>query len=720
MADNSIFDDDLRINMVVIGPVSAGKSTFINSLFVQQYSDMKIKRTTAVPQVYNEVETLNKTQTEELLNIRDKNRNINESIMKKSQKGEKITDDDIKEVRYCVPKIFDFVKLEKKVLMSVYDLPGLNDSMSDDSSPYYNYVKKNFYKFDIIVLILDINSAMNTVDEKKILTVIIDGVKENKRKHDINTELIILLNKCDEMTINNQNKLMPSDEEYVEMYNQANDIINNTIKESKYEINYNIIPISCEDSFIYRMCKRNPNAKLDIKHINKFGANEYGKKRWSCLSEEKKISQIKKVFSNFDYVNRIEQCGFKQLQDLFGQILSEKNQYQYLLNHIKYDLSQINNYTVCDATLEIGRFNKCNDKYKFLCTMFGYEPDEKFTQKYLDEFMNKYYDSNIKPIITEKVKDNTFSVMKNIQKVYKNIQYFFSKLFDKYVETYHKVINNINDYYIELINDKKCPIGNIFEHINSLKNNNFVIDRLVVNTFSNLYNYEETNNKDSKCLLDVLKYAETLYSIEYNDMLHILLSILDHYYYKLWEKISKEYSDSELLWILYLIKSKYFFDNIKLNSVKYFKFSIFKEKLNKIVLDSIILIKQNNIHQLDDLGKNIRLNIEEYVVELIKTHDPTNICSLDELMTFYHQNKFDNAGSLTKSLKFSNSNKKEVDNIKESGKQMKPLKLPSSNKKKHSKIEDEIDLSDELDDELELTKPSKKISKHSIDKSKTS
>ena len=43
------------------------------------------------------------------------------------------------------------------------------------------------------------------------------------------------------------------------------------------EMDYTIVPLSSEDSYIYRMYNENPAYELDIKHINKFGSNEYGR-----------------------------------------------------------------------------------------------------------------------------------------------------------------------------------------------------------------------------------------------------------------------------------------------------------------------------------------------------------------------------------------------------------------------------------------------------------
>ena len=53
-------DNRLEINIAIIGTVSSGKTTLMNSLFVNQYSDMKIKRTTMTPQVYYETCEKNK------------------------------------------------------------------------------------------------------------------------------------------------------------------------------------------------------------------------------------------------------------------------------------------------------------------------------------------------------------------------------------------------------------------------------------------------------------------------------------------------------------------------------------------------------------------------------------------------------------------------------------------------------------------------------------
>ena len=42
-----------NIHIAILGPVSAGKSTFLNALFSNTFSDMKRKKTTMLPQIYH-------------------------------------------------------------------------------------------------------------------------------------------------------------------------------------------------------------------------------------------------------------------------------------------------------------------------------------------------------------------------------------------------------------------------------------------------------------------------------------------------------------------------------------------------------------------------------------------------------------------------------------------------------------------------------------------
>ena len=67
------------------------------------------------------------------------------------------------------------------------------------SELYLRYLKENCYKFDVIFYITAISHAFNSKSEGEIFTKIIKIIKENKEKWGVDTKLMILVNKCDNM-----------------------------------------------------------------------------------------------------------------------------------------------------------------------------------------------------------------------------------------------------------------------------------------------------------------------------------------------------------------------------------------------------------------------------------------------------------------------------------------------------------------------------------------
>ena len=180
-----------------------------------------------------------------------KNRRINEQTVTNS----------ITSVVHHIPKIFDFVSLHDNTGFAIYDTPGLNDALT--KSIYYKYVDDNFHLINIIIFVLEITSAMNTSDQMDMLKLILRNIK--------NQRLIILVNKCDDMVVTDDGCILLDDEKR-EIFNQAKEIIDATISESGgNQIKYDIIPFSCELTYIYRMHQNDKIDKIDMKYINKFG-----------------------------------------------------------------------------------------------------------------------------------------------------------------------------------------------------------------------------------------------------------------------------------------------------------------------------------------------------------------------------------------------------------------------------------------------------------------
>ena len=320
-------NDTNIINIALVGAVSVGKSTLLNAIFGRSYSDCKIKRTTMTPQVYCEYNKVSKKEDSKILT---KNREINQNLIKKTENQEEIIESDIQEVKHFVPRILSLTELIGNTYLNIYDIPGLNDARTHKL--YFQYLENNFYKFDIIIFVVDIYSALNTSDEIDILTKIIEGCKSNSGNHDIHNKLIIVPNKCDDMTINSSQNLI-LEEELDEMLTQIKTQVRQKINEIYPELEYNITPLSSEHSYIYRSLSLNPDIDIDIKFIDMLGSLEYGRTRWNKLLEEKKRKKAIEVAK--DNGDALFITGFTGFLKILTSYLTKNNQYRFITNHIR-------------------------------------------------------------------------------------------------------------------------------------------------------------------------------------------------------------------------------------------------------------------------------------------------------------------------------------------------------------------------------------------------
>ena len=390
--------DTNNINIALVGAVSVGKSTLLNAIFGKTYSDCMIKRTTMTPQVYCESNKVLKKQETKIL---AKNREINQNLIKKTENQEEIIESDIQEVKHFVPRIPSLTELIDNTYLNVFDIPGLNDARTHKL--YFQYLEDNFYKFDIIIFVVDIYSALNTSDEITILTKIIDGCKSNSDNHDIHNKLIIVPNKCDDMTINSSQNLI-LEEELDEMLTQIKTQVKQKIDEIYPELEYNITPLSSEHSYIYRSLSLNPDIDIDIKFIDMLGSLEYGRTRWNRLLEEKKRKKAIEVAK--DNGDALFITGFTGFLKILTSYLTKNNQYRFITNHINYGLQKLLDdenikYPIDSSDeeghfkLSIGLFNKyyikCNeiDKKKMIHDGSS-EPNMKYFEKYFGEFIERY------------------------------------------------------------------------------------------------------------------------------------------------------------------------------------------------------------------------------------------------------------------------------------------------------------------------------------------
>jgi hypothetical protein len=187
--------------------------------------------------------------------------------------------------------------------------------------------------------VVDINTAMNTSDEVAILDLIILGINDNKTKN-INSKLLILINKCDDLKINNGIPT-PEDDELNDMYNQCCDIINARCKALDFKDKPIFTCISCEDAFIYRMIAadiENNNHinfdKLDQKYINRIGQLEFSVREWKKFNDSEKREKLLKILTKEHIESSMSISGFAQFRKIFNNILTPNTQYEFVINHI--------------------------------------------------------------------------------------------------------------------------------------------------------------------------------------------------------------------------------------------------------------------------------------------------------------------------------------------------------------------------------------------------
>ena len=170
-----------------------------------------------------------------------------------------------------------------------------------------------------------IENCKCTSDEIDILDRILTNSKQNFEKFGIQNKLVVVANKCDDINYNSSNdKYDFLDEELEEMYEQIISTVEQRVETVNPDMDYRIVPLGSEDSYIYRMYDENPDYDLDIKHINKFGSNEYGKSRWNRLGEKDKKKVIRKLMNDMDIKDTLKHTGFNDFINLVNNYLNQK------------------------------------------------------------------------------------------------------------------------------------------------------------------------------------------------------------------------------------------------------------------------------------------------------------------------------------------------------------------------------------------------------------
>lgn len=535
------------INFGIIGCVSSGKSTLLNSLFCDTYSDMKIKRTTMIPQVYQCDPKIDKSKSH-AKTIRLQNEIINKKIIEQTENKKALTIEDCYETVYKLPPIENFIKLPSNINVAIFDIPGLNDSQTKNI--YFQYLNQNFYKFDYILFVIDIQSALNTSDEMDILKLIKENILDIKKKYNKDIKLLVVCNKCDEMDLNEKNELTMDEPELEEMYAQIITILKNELSNI---IKYDTIKYSAQNTYRYRMIAENKS--LDLKDLDKIGKEQCGSDAWKEFkkkgcSEEEMIIYLKEKM-NFElkltktgYAGLIEKIN-KSVNPISNILLSKVNIIEDLILKKEKEFNKVNTIfdNIYSYIKEIKLISKDIDIDKILTNIkefwhnilsltfpFTSITSENHTNiktnyyETLTKHEKKYNEVKFNNYINNFIDKETIYFVSNLDNIITN-----SYSFEKVIETLTNIFENESELPIDKI--VKCiykiPINDIHNLIEKLEDYDVSFEdscKIYMNYYKNYkYNISSEMNKINALLLAKLYMKEYITT---NNINYSLLSLI--------------------------------------------------------------------------------------------------------------------------------------------------------------------------------------------------
>lgn len=515
--DNTSYENNMKegtfkenITMAILGPVSAGKSTFFNSLMSNTYSDMKRKKTTMLPQLYK-IDKNNNDSVEEIYN---KNKESNEKILRLRESNEFDVNKHFTQLVYNISPIDDFITMfDKKATYSILDMPGLN---CGGDTLYYDYIKKISKEIDIYILVFDINSGLNTTDEVTILKLVTDEIIKNGNGH-----IRILINKCDDIHIK-EGKVELGDDELNELYDRCL----HTIKKHCEQIidKVTISPLCSSKLYVYRGVKNNIST-IDENQLNNLIKTECGKTELKKLDSIKKkrkfISGLlqKSKLSLFD--DWMNDTGYSDFKKRLDEIIIE---YPSIISyHINLDLDTLiinnkSNFNYEELNKNIKSIIKRITRlHSFYDNEYGLIFDNYLKNTF--NTINTLICSNMKNKILnlksrKDLKNETIDL--NIEKVRISLQH---------TETYFKILDKLDKLY-------KCnEISDLIKLLTNKKN-----ELLVFKFKNNNFNHKIFGELQEFNLIDIEFFTSSIISTLRHDISHF-----DKIYYFLNEDSQDSY-----------------------------------------------------------------------------------------------------------------------------------------------------------------------------------
>ena len=321
--------EEFEIKIAVIGYVSVGKSTLLNALFGNKYSDVAMKRATAAVNHFristspdyslNEIRSPEYT-LEETKKDNEKLRNHVDVEKADGSFNEGSKSAVVQERYFTIALEEPLCEMRDNTSLVFVDIPGINEA---NRSIYKDYVNEKWDTFDCVIVVMDATQGACTNQQLELLQIVKDNIRAKK-----DVPVIVLGNKVDD----------PDNEEISVQVNELRVTVLSVLEQEKRNLlkidlslstlmrrlglghgdanntNVSFIPISAQNAFVYRWATRltyNDFLELDDEFINKIGKEELGKMKWKRLCREDQVrAAFNAVSSKEEYEDRLKETNF--------------------------------------------------------------------------------------------------------------------------------------------------------------------------------------------------------------------------------------------------------------------------------------------------------------------------------------------------------------------------------------------------------------------------
>jgi GTPase Era involved in 16S rRNA processing len=432
-----------KLNVMIIGKVSSGKSSLINSWVGAFVSCVSLNRETFNPIIYKltksglikdawNITTDLKNKHESNQKDRHKLEEFIKNINKKDELEKKITNLDKTFENIFLPNIF-----EKNI--DIYDFPGLGDA-EDKNNIFGEAINLWIDKMDIVIFVVDATRAFIDTEEVKEFNRVKKLIEDNKINNSHYTYLGVIVNKYDDI----------DDEEIKEIYDKIKTKIeyNSIFRYSSHKVMTESMiknGISVPNFMIKEFKKILKNGSIKNQKIDKYISNIeienviMEKEVFNYNNEGITLKEKYKILGDWDNF-------YEELDRVFNKINHERE--IIILRKVKLILDSINNDPIINTKCKCDDFKDKCDHIELDCRL--YYKNHNNGEYYKDHNNEEYY-----------YKNNNYEKCYNKYKCYFGKGYF-ERIDDhincfKYImkDTVYKKINE-DDIKIKIsdINDK--------------------------------------------------------------------------------------------------------------------------------------------------------------------------------------------------------------------------------------------------------------------------